>query len=119
MIATVPPDAAVWVAADDDSDWTQKPLAKLAAQSAEAKKWLPVLSSGRGGVFALTFGEKLRMRLFVRTAETATADRVRAYFQARAAEMESATAGGGGVFAMFDAPFDPATLQRFLADAAK
>jgi hypothetical protein len=59
------------------------------------------------------------MRLFVRTAETATADRVRAYFQARAAEMESATAGGGGVFAMFDAPYNPATLQRFLADAGK
>jgi hypothetical protein len=37
--------------------------------------------------------------------------------------MDSATAGGGGTFAMFDAPFDPATswpmLQRFLEDAKK
>ena len=59
------------------------------------------------------------MRLFVRTAETATAEHVRAYFQARAAETESATAGGDGTFALFDAPFEPKTLQRFLADAAK
>jgi len=120
MIASVPPDAAVWVAADDDTDWAQKPIVKLAAEaSPEVKKLLPELSGGRGGVFALTFGEKLRMRLFVRTVDTATADRVRAYFRARAAETESATAGGGGVFALFDAPFDPATLQRFLADVGK
>jgi len=41
------------------------------------------------------------------------------YAQARAAEMESASAGGGGVFAMFDAPFDSALLQRMMADAAR
>ncbi len=119
MFASVPPEAAVWVVADDERDWTQKPLVKLAAQSPEAKKWLPAVGGGRGGLFALSFGEQPRMRLFVRTAETATAERVRAYFQARATETESATAGGGGVFALFDAPFDPALLQRFLADAAK
>ncbi len=119
MFASVPPEAAVWVAADDERDWTQKPLVKLAAQSPEAKKWLPAVGGGRGGLFALSFGEQPRVRLFVRTAETATAERVRAYFQARATETESATVGGGGVFALFDAPFDPALLQRFLADAAK
>jgi hypothetical protein len=118
MLASVPPEAAVWVVADDDRDWTQKPLVKLAAnQFPEVRKWLPELSSGRGGLFALTFGEQVRMRLFVRTADTAVAERVRAYFQVRAAERESATAGGGGVFALFDAPFDPALLQRFIADA--
>lgn len=117
MLASVPPTAAVWIAADDDREWTEKPLVKLFAKSEEAKKWLPVASGGRGAVFALSSGEQPRMRLFVRTAETATADRVRAYFQARAAEMESASTGGGGVFAMFDAPYDPALLQRMLADA--
>jgi hypothetical protein len=117
MLASVPAESAVWVVADDDRDWTQKPLVKLAANSEDAKKWLPAVSSGRGGLFAITFGEQPRMRLFVRTADTATAERVRAYFQARAAEQESATAGGGGVFALFDSPLDTKLLQRFLADA--
>ena len=89
------------------------------AQSPEAKKWLPLLTGGRGGMFVLSFGEQPRLRLFVRTAETATAARVRTYFQARAAEVESATAGGGGTFALFDAPLDGALVQRVLADAAK
>jgi hypothetical protein len=117
MLGSVPPEAAAWIAVDDDRDWTQKPLVKLlAAQSPEVKKGLPALSSGRGGLFALTFGEKPRMRLFVRTAEAATAEHLRAYFQARAAETESATAGGGGAFALYDGPFDSKTLERFLAD---
>lgn len=123
MLGSVPPDAAVWVAVDDDRDWTQKPLVSLLPLPPEAKKGLSGLSSFRGGVLALRFAEQPRVRLFVRTADTAVAERVRAYFQARAVETESATAGGGGVFALFDAPFDPATgrnmLQRFLTDAAK
>jgi hypothetical protein len=117
MLTSVPVEAAVWVAADDDHDWTQKPLVRLlASQSPEAKKGLPALGGGRGGLFALTFGDKLRMRLFVRTAETATAKHLRAYFLARTAELESATAGGEGTFALFDAPYDPKIVQRFLAD---
>lgn len=119
VLASVPPTAAVWVAADDERDWSEKPVVKLFAQSPEAKKWLPLLTGGRGGMFVLSFGEQPRMRLFVRTAETATAARVRTYFQARAAEVESATAGGGGTFALFDAPLDGALVQRVLADAAK
>lgn len=123
MIASVPPDAAVWIVADDERDWTQKPLVKFVARSPEAKQWLPAIRDGRGGLLAVSLGEKPRMRLFVRTAESATAERVRTYFQARTADMESATTGGGGVFAMFDAPFDPPTsgkmLQRFLDDAKK
>jgi hypothetical protein len=123
MIASVPPDAAAWVVADDDHDWTQKPLVKLAAQSKDLKTWLPVLMEGRGGLVAIRLGESPRLRLFVRAADDSTGARVRSYFQARAAEMESATAGGGGSFALFDAPFDPATagplLRRMLDDAKK
>jgi hypothetical protein len=123
MIASVPPDAAAWVVADDDRDWTQKPLVKLAAGSKQVQPWLPVLKGGRGGLVAICFGESPRLRLFVRCASDATGARVRSYFQARAAEMESATAGGGGSFALFDAPFDPTTtgqlLRRMLDDAKK
>ena len=120
MVHAVPPDAAVWVAADDDRDWAKKPLVKLAAQSPEAKKWLPAVGDFRGGLIALGFGEEPRLKLLVRTAETATAERVRAYFQARAAEVTSAKSEFcGEAYAQFDAPFDPALLQRFLADAAK
>ncbi len=119
MLASVPPTAAVWIAADDEQNWAEKPVVKLFGQSPDVKRWVPVASGGRGGVFALSFSEQARVRLVVRTAETATADRARAYFQARAAEVEGATAGGGELFAHFDAPFDPALLQRMLADATR
>jgi hypothetical protein len=124
VLASVPPEAAVWLAADDDRDWMQKPLLKLLATWPDVKKSAPVLSgaltgglsAGRGLVFALTVADKPRMRVLVRTAETATAERLREYFRARAAELESATAGGEGAFALFDAPYDPKLVQRFLAD---
>lgn len=119
MLASVPPTSAVWVVADDEHEWPDKPLLKLVGQSPDAKKWLAAVKGGRGGVFALSFGEAPRMRLFVRTAETQTAERVRAYFGARAAEVESATAGGGGTFALFDAPLDGALVQRMLTDAGR
>jgi hypothetical protein len=122
VLAALPPDAAVWVAADDDRDWTQKPLVKLLAASGEAKKAVPnlgALGDGRGVALALAFGDRPRMEVLVRTAETATAERVRAYFRARAAEADAATAGGGGTRARYDGPFDPAALRRFLTDAAK
>lgn len=123
MIASVPADASVWVAADDESDWTQKPLMRFMAKSDDARNRLPVVEDARGGLAAASFGEQPRLRLFVRVADAATAERVRTYFQSRAAEMESATAGGGGTYALFDAPFDPATswnmLQKFVEDAKK
>jgi hypothetical protein len=120
MLASVPEDAAVWVAADDDHDWSKKPLVGLLGSVPDVKKMIPnlggVLSAGRGGVFALTVGDPPRMRLFVRTADPALGERLRTYFQARAAETESATAGGAGVYALFDGPFELKTLQRFFAD---
>ncbi|VTS02607.1 : zinc_ribbon_5 [Gemmata massiliana] len=118
VIASVPPDAAIWVAADDERDWTQKPLMKLAGQSPEMKKLLPAMKDGHGGLIAMSFGERPHLRLCVRTASDAVGDRVRAYFAARAAETESATSSGSGTAAQFDALFDASSsgklLQRFL-----
>ena len=119
MLGLVSNDAAVWGVAYDDRDWAQKPLVKLAAQSPEAKKWLPAVGGGRGGLFGFTFGGPPRIELFIRSADAATGERVNAYLQARAAEIESATGGGFELEAGFNAPFDPALLQRLLADAAK
>lgn len=120
MIRAVPSEAAVWAVAHDERDWTQKPLIQFVGKSPDAKKWLPVFKDGRGGMAAITFGERPRMTLLVRTAEPATAERVRGYFQARATEIESAESlFCGETCAQFDGPFDPKTLQRFLADAAK
>jgi hypothetical protein len=116
VLAAIPPDAAVWAAADDDGDWTQKPLVKLLASSDGAKTWLPLLSAGRGAAVALTFGERARVWLQVRTVEASAAERLRAYFRTRAAETDSATVGGDGTAASLDAPFDPTALRRFLTD---
>ncbi len=121
MLAAVPPDASVWLAADDERDWTQKPVMKLVGQSAEAKKWLPAVKDGRGGLVAVSLGEQPRVKVQVRAADDKTGDRVRAYFAASATETASATSGGSGTIAHFEAPFDGANsgklLQRFLSDA--
>src|SRR5262249_37429319 len=101
MGAAVPPDAPVWVLGGDDRDWTQKPV--MAFMPKGGKNSFPVVKEGRGGLLAIRFGEQPRMRLFVRTVDEETAERVRTYLKTRAAEMESATSGGGGTFAMFDA----------------
>ena len=119
MLRGVSDAAAVWAVAYDDRDWAKKPLVKLAAQSPEGKKWLPAVSGFRGGEVGVTFGGPPRIELFIRSADAATAERVNAYLQARAAEIETATGGGFGLEAVFNAPFDPALLPRFLADAAR
>lgn len=123
FIAGLPQDAAVWAVADDDQDWTQKPIVKLVGNSPELKKWLPAVKDGRGGSLAVSLGEQPRVQLRVRAADAATGERVRAYFAARAAEVGSAKSGGEGAVAQFEAPFDPATtgtlLQRFLSDAGR
>ncbi len=119
MLAAIPPEAAVWLAADDASDWTQKPLLKLAAQSHTAKMWLASAKHGRGGMFAVGVGERPRLRLVVRTVDSATAGRLMAYFQGRAAETESALASGEGDLCQYDGPFDRMAIERFLADLSR
>lgn len=120
LFATLPPDAALWAIADDANDWTQKPLVKLLAPP-NVQEWLPAVRDGRGAHLALRLGDTPRLQLTIRAADEATARRVRTYFQARAAEIATATAGGDETFAHFEAPFDPATsaklIQRFLHDA--
>ena len=123
MVAAVPPDAAVWAVADDEQDWTQKPLVKLASGLPQLNKWVPAAEEARGGMAAVSLGEQPRLKLVARVSDPETAGRVRKYFQARAAERSSAAAGGEGTLATFEAPFDPATswgmVQKFLEDAKK
>lgn len=123
FVAGLPQDAAVWAVADDEQDWTQKPIVKLAGNAPELKKWLPAVRDGRGGSLAVSLGEQPRVQLRVRAASATTGERVRAYFAARAAEVGSAKSDGEGAGAQFEAPFDPATtgklLQRFLSDAGR
>ncbi|MDY3552247.1 zinc-ribbon domain-containing protein [Gemmata sp. JC717] len=122
MIRAVPADAAVWVAADDDRDWTQKPALKLFGSAPEVKKWLTAVKDGRGGALSVRLGEQPQVQLRVRAVDDATAERVRAYFAARAGELPSARSGGEGALAEFDSPFNADTgrlLQRFLADASR
>lgn len=120
LFATLPSDAALWAIADDANDWTQKPLVKLLAPP-NVQEWLPALRAGRGAHLALRLGDSPRLQLTIRAADEATARQVRTYFQARAAEIPTATAGGDEAFAHIEAPFDPATsanlIQRFLNDA--
>ncbi len=88
---------------------TQKTLLKFFAGSRDVKA-PPVAKEGRGGLVAVRFGEQPRMRLFVRTADSTTAEHVREYFTARGRGIGiSNFSGGGGTFAMFDAPSDPVT----------
>ena len=123
MIGRVPPDAAVWIATDEDR-WAEKPLVKMIISEILKKpEWLPVLSRGRALVAALSLNEPPRLRLFVKAADGSTAERVRSYFQARAASTENATSGGAGEIAFFDSPIDPAnafnTLREMLNEAVK
>ncbi|AWM40763.1 hypothetical protein GobsT_06920 [Gemmata obscuriglobus] len=122
MIRAVPADAAVWAAADDDRDWTQKPALKLFGNAPEVKKWLTAVKDGRGGTLAVRLGEQPQVQLRVRAVDEATAGRVRSYFAAQAGELPSARFGGEGALAEFDSPFSADTgrlLQRFLADAGR
>ena len=115
-LQSLPEGAAVWIMAEDDRDWTQKPLLKLLAGTPEVKKRLEAAGAFRGGTFLLRFGDKPYMRLWFRMADTASAERLVAYFKAQVGDNAAYLADAE---ARVDAPFDPALLQRFRADAAK
>lgn len=114
------PDTAIWAAADVGI-WVEKPLVKLAAEWSGGKQWLPVLAKGQAAVAGLSFGIAPRARLFVRCVDEPTGAALRDYFQTKA--KPDVHTGGGGEWAMYDAPFDPQTglqaIKAMLNDAAK
>jgi hypothetical protein len=117
----IPPNAAAWVATNDEQ-WAEKPGVKLLIGQFMGKKdWLPVLAKGRAGLVALSLDDSPRFRLFIKTADETTGQQLRTYFQKMAATDDKVRHGGGGELAFLDTPFDPmhafATLTRFL-DAA-
>lgn len=122
MIGRVPPDAAAWLATDDQR-WDDKPLAAIALRLFGEKPGRAALEKGRALVTAISFGDPPRLRLFVKAADGPTAGQVRDYFARRAASDEKATHGGAGELAFYDTPVDPAaaraTLRELLADAVR
>jgi hypothetical protein len=102
----LPPDAAVWAAADPDK-WAENPLVRLVVLAEpNLKGLLPVLAKGQAAVAGLSFDDPPRLRAFVRCADGATGETLRAYFQQKATA-DGARTGGAGEWAMFDTPFDP------------
>lgn len=118
----VPPDAAVWLATNDER-WTEKPLVELIAGQLGVKGLKPVPAKGRAAMVAFGFGDPPRLRVFVRAADEATGQQARDYFQRRAAADDRATAGGAGELAYLDTPAAPAEaltlLQQMVTDAGK
>jgi hypothetical protein len=117
----LPPDAAVWLAADD-RDWAGKQLLTGAlAQADQTKALVPLLAKGEAAAVGLSFGDPPRARVYVRVTDEPTGERLRAYFQRKAGD--GAVVGGAGRSALYDAPFDPRSgpgpLRGFLEDAGK
>ncbi len=123
MIAQrVPPSAAIW-AATDDGVWADKPAIRLAATATQKPEWLPILKQARAALLAISFGEEPRGRLFVKTIDASTGQKLRDYFRDRAATDDKVQHGGGGELAFLELPINPAdaftTLQRLLSEATK
>ncbi len=117
----MPPEAAAWIATNDEH-WDDKPGVKLLVKDVLKKpEWLPTLAQGRAAMAALSFGDEPRVWLCVKTADEATGQRLRDYFKSKA--NDKSRHGGGGEFAQFDMPIDPAntyaTLQQFLSEGKK
>ena len=91
----------------------EKPLVKLAAQSPEAKKWLPALGGcSRAGCSRSASASKPR-HATVRVApqKRPLADRLRTYFQRRHGEQSASASGEGLLEQSSSAPFDPELLR--------
>lgn len=124
LLHAVPDRAAVWVAADDEADWTAKPLIGVLARFpvfARAKPALANAAPFRGGLFAL--GAEGAVRVRVRTTDAQNAARVRAYFARQLEALPEARVGGTGTVATYDAVHPPAEsrelLSRFFTDLGK
>jgi hypothetical protein len=122
IASRVPPDAAAWVAANDER-WAEKLGVKFVVETLLKKpEWMPVLSQGRAGLAAVSLGEEPRVRLYVKAADDATGQRVRDYFKSLATDPK-ASHGGAGDSALYETAIDPATayatLQKILSDAGK
>ena len=115
----LPPDAAVWVAAES-ARWAEKPLvSNLLPALAGKKDWLPVLKQGQAAVAGLSLGDSPRLRLFVRGVDADTGEKLRAYFKSKAAS-DAVRTGGAGEWAMYDAPADGfGALRQMLEDVGK
>ena len=117
----LPPDAAAWVATDSAA-WADKNSVKFLVGQFGKKEWLPALAKGRAAVAGLTFADAPRLRVFVRGADTAVGEHLRAYF-AKKSTGDGVRTGGAGEWALFDAPADPQTgfaaVKGFLDNAGK
>jgi hypothetical protein len=124
MIAQrVPPDAAAWLATNDER-WAEMSLVQtLLGQMVGKKEALPILAKGRAIVASLSLEDPPRLRLFVKAADEATGQQVREYFAKKATADDKARHGGAGELAFFDVPIEPvatlATLLQFLSDAGQ
>lgn len=117
----LPPDAAAWIATDSVR-WADKKSVQFAVEQFGKKEWLDVLKKGQAVVAGMTFADPPRSRLFVRCVDTASGEKLRAYFRAKATG-EGVRQGGAGEWAMLDIPGDPqgsvAILKSFVEDAGK
>ena len=81
-----------------------------------------MLAKGRAAAVGVTFSSPPRVRAAVRCSDTATAEKLRAYFKEKASA-PGAISSGNGEWATIDTPTDPravvAPLKGFLDDAAR
>ena len=117
IASRVPPDAAAWVATNDEA-WAAKPGVEFLVKNERMlnkPEWMPSLARGRAGVAAVSLGDEPRLRLFVRTADEESGRRARDYFRTLATDPK-ATHGGAGTIALFETPIDPAAAYATLRD---
>ncbi|MFO0806570.1 MAG: hypothetical protein U0791_25985 [Gemmataceae bacterium] len=107
----VPRDAAIWAAAAGER-WHEKPLALLLGKDVVAR-----LSQGRAAAFGYSFADPPTLRLAVRTADAAGAEKLRRKFR-ELATGEFSLAAGGEDWAELTRPVEPAdaaaTVKRML-----
>jgi hypothetical protein len=119
----VPEDAPTWVATSDER-WAEKPGVRLLVETIWKKpEWLDSIKQGRAGMIAVSVDEHPRLRIVVKTADTDSAAKVRAFLAKRANRDEKIHLGGTGETVFFDTPIDPAkafsTVEQLLGEPRK